>query len=103
MTPKMGAPRPWERSKNSENEPTVWLRSSSGALVMATVNRAGKSSDMPMARKTVPIHRPATEATRATVPMPAAMHMRAMLEARTGPNRSGTRAPKMRTARTMMP
>ena len=45
----------------------------------------------------MPTQRPATEANAATLPMPMPMAARARDDARTGPSRSGMRAPKMRT------
>ena len=52
-SPSAGAPRPWDRSKNSENVPTAWLRSDAGAAFTAAVKRAGKSSDIPTASMAV--------------------------------------------------
>ena len=40
-TPSSGAPMPCERSKNSENVPTAWLRSWSGTSSRAAENSAG--------------------------------------------------------------
>ncbi len=81
--------------------PTAELRSASGAAETTIIISAGKTSDWPTDRTTVPAYNPATVCQTAITVSPQAAIARAVVAVRFGPTTSGMRRPTSRTVTTI--
>src|SRR5207302_4294649 len=98
--PSTNAPKPCDTSKNNVNVAMAWLRSASGALSTTSGNSDGYSSDTPIEYPNVDTYSPVDECQAHMARSPTDCSTMASDAPRIEPSRSGSRAPKIRTAST---